>query len=501
MSKETSWKKRGLPQIQLSSFLRQPFLTEQKGLSGKQRTHLARKVQEKEKGMEKEQIVVAKFGGSSLADAEHFRKVKEIIESDPARRYVVPSAPGKRYSDDDKVTDMLYRCSEAARKGGNYLPILYKIKRRYQEIIDELGLEISLEQEFQVIEQAFLDRAGDQYAASRGEYLNGILLAAYLGYEFVDAAEVVRFSRDGVFEDERTNFFLRERLSKLEHGVIPGFYGADDAGNIHTFSRGGSDVSGAIVSRAVMADLYENWTDVSGFLLTDPGIVENPKKINAMTYGELRELSYRGATVLHEEAVYPVRREGISIHIRNTNHPEENGTFIRSKIRPEEEVAITGIAGKRNFVAISIAKNRMNAQIGFVRKLLEALEENEIAFEYLPSGIDTISVILPMEDFEEKENAIMESLNRLLNPDKIEVDYDMAMVTVVGKGMRSVSGIAARFFSSLGRANVNIKMIDMGSNEINCTIGVSNGDFDKAIRALYDELVEQTGQRADKKES
>lgn len=440
--------------------------------------------------MEKNRVVVAKFGGSSLADADQFRKVKEIVEADPARRYVVDSAPGRRYSGDDKVTDLLYQCSREAREGQNYLPTLQKIKDRYQEIIDELKLNISLEHEFEVIEHAFLKNAGDHYAASRGEYLNGILLAAFLGYTFVDAAEVVRFSKDGEFEDERTNFFLKERLSRTERAVIPGFYGADDAGNIHTFSRGGSDVSGAIVSRAVQADLYENWTDVSGFLLTDPGIVKNPKKIDAMTYSELRELSYRGATVLHEEAVYPVRREGISIHIRNTNIPEQNGTFIRSRIRPEEEVAITGIAGKRNFAAISIAKNRMNAQIGFVRKLLQALEENEISFEYLPSGIDTISVILPMEDFEKKETSIMESIHRLLEPDKIEFDHDIAMVTVVGKGMRSVSGIAARFFSCLGRANVNIKMIEMGSNEINCTIGVANADFENAIRALYEELVD-----------
>ena len=439
--------------------------------------------------MEKEKIVVAKFGGSSLADAEHFRKVKKIVESDPARRYVVPSAPGKRSREDEKVTDLLYQCSAEAHRGGDYVSVLNKIKKRYQEIIDELELDVSLEREFAVIEQAFLSDAGAQYAASRGEYLNGILLAAFLGYEFVDAAEVVRFDRNGVFEDERTNFFLNERLSRTERAVVPGFYGADDAGNIHTFSRGGSDVSGAIVARAVQAELYENWTDVSGFLLTDPTIVDHPKKINAMTYAELRELSYRGATVLHEEAVYPVRREGISIHIRNTNHPEENGTFIRRKIRPEEEVAITGIAGKKNFVAVSIEKNRMNAQIGFVKKMLEAFEENEIAFEHLPSGIDTISVILQKDEFERKKDSIMESLHRLLNPDHITVDYDLAMVTVVGKGMRSVSGIAARFFSSLGRADVNIKMIDMGSNEINCTIGVKNDDFDRAIRALYDELV------------
>ena len=440
--------------------------------------------------MGREQVVVAKFGGSSLADAQQFRKVKEILKSNPARRYVVPSAPGKRSSDDEKVTDLLYQCYGRASEGKGYLSIFKKIKARYQQIIDELGIPVSLEKEFEVIEQAFLSHAGEEYAASRGEYLNGILLAAYLGYEFVDSAEVVRFSKDGEFEPERTNFFLSDRLLKTKSAVIPGFYGADDAGNIHTFTRGGSDVTGAIVARAVKADLYENWTDVSGFLLTDPSIVENPKKIDVMTYAELRELSYRGATVLHEEAVYPVRREGISIHIRNTNQPEERGTLICRKINPEDEVPITGIAGKKNFAAISIAKNCMNAQIGFCKKLLEAFEENDIAFEHKPSGIDTISVILPHEEYLMKENEIMGSLQRLLQPDKIEVDEDMALVTVVGKGMRSVSGIAARFFSSLGEANVNIKMIDMGSNEINCTIGVSNKDFERAIQALYNALVE-----------
>lgn len=440
--------------------------------------------------MRTNQIVVAKFGGSSLADAGQFRKVKAIVEQDPARRYVVPSAPGKRDCGDEKVTDLLYQCYEKASQGENYGPVLDRIRSRYQEIIEELGLAVSLQWEFERIERAFLDHAGAQYAASRGEYLNGILLAAYLGYEFVDAAEVVRFDRNGRFEDERTNFFLSSRLANIERAVIPGFYGADDAGNIHTFSRGGSDVTGAIVARAVQAQLYENWTDVSGFLLADPGIVASPKKIDAMTFEELRELSYRGATVLHEDAVYPVRREGISIHIRNTNHCEESGTLICRKLRPEDEVAITGIAGKQNFTAVSIAKNRMNAQAGFGKKLLEAFEENEIAFEHMPSGIDTICVILPREAFEQKKEAIMESLRRLLQPDKIAIDEDMALVTVVGKGMRSECGIAARFFTSLGDAGVNIKMIDMGSNEINCTIGVSNADFETAIRALYQALVE-----------
>ncbi len=440
--------------------------------------------------MGKEQTIVAKFGGSSLADAEHFRQVKQILRQDPARRYVVPSAPGKRNSEDEKVTDLLYQCYEKASSGADYAPVLQKIRGRYQEIIDDLGLAVSLEGEFEMIEQAFVNHAGEQYAASRGEYLNGILLAAFLGYRFVDAAEVIRFNKKGVFEDERTNFFLSDRLINIDRAVIPGFYGADDAGNIHTFSRGGSDVTGALVARAVQADLYENWTDVSGFLLTDPGIVDHPKKIDIMTYSELRELSYRGATVLHEEAVFPVRREGISIHIRNTNRPHESGTLICSTIRPEDEVPITGIAGKKNFAAVNIAKNRMNAQVGFCKRLLEAFEENDISFEHMPSGIDTISVILPADEYHKKKDAIMDSLQRLLAPDKISIDEDMALVTVVGKGMRSVSGIAARFFTALGDAHVNIKMIDMGSNEINCTIGVSNQDFDTAIRALYSALVE-----------
>lgn len=436
------------------------------------------------------QTITAKFGGSSLADADQFRKVKAILDSDPARRYVVPSAPGKRTADDTKVTDLLYQCYELASAGRDFTGLFDQIKKRYQEIIDDLGMEMSLDGEFEVIRRAFLARAGMQYAASRGEYLNGILLADYLDVEFVDAAEVIRFNMAGEFEPERTNFFLKKRLADMDRAVIPGFYGADDAGNIHTFSRGGSDVTGALVARAVEADLYENWTDVSGFLLTDPAIVENPKKIDAMTFAELRELSYRGATVLHEEAVFPARREGISIHIRNTNHPEETGTRICRRLRPQEEVPITGIAGKKDFVAISIAKNGMNAQAGFCRRLLEAFDENHITFEHMPSGIDTISVILPRAEYEAKQEGIMHSLQNRLQPDKLELDDDLALVTVVGKGMRSVSGIAARFFTSLGNADVNIKMIDMGSNEINCTIGVSNKDFETAIRALYGELVE-----------
>lgn len=433
--------------------------------------------------------VVSKFGGSSLADAGQFRKIDYIIKKNPNRRYIVPSAPGKRTPDDVKVTDLLYACYDKAKHGEAYEEYLNQIRQRYQEIIEDLGLHLSLKDELKVLETSFVRGIGSEYAASRGEYLNGILLAAYLNYEFVDAASVIRFNRDGTLDAETTNELLKERLGSCSAAVIPGFYGADETGRIHTFSRGGSDVTGALVARAVRAEIYENWTDVTGFLLTDPNIVENPKKIDVMTFSELRELAYRGATVLHEDAVYPVRREGIPIHIRNTNEPDQNGTLICRRIRPEEETPITGIAGKKHFVAISIAKHRMNAQVGFCKKLLEAFDENGIAFEHMPSGIDTISVIMSKEEYQKKEDGIMESLHRRLNPDRITLDDDLAMVTVVGKGMRSVSGIASRFFGALGDANVNIKMIDMGSNEINCTIGVSNADFETAIRALYNALV------------
>lgn len=435
-------------------------------------------------------MIVAKFGGSSLADAVQFEKVKAIIEADPRRCYVVPSAPGKRADGDIKVTDLLYLCHNRAAHGEDFTELFEKIRRRYEEIIDGLHLNFSLQDEFKTIYRALCEGREEQYAASRGEYLNGMLLAKYLGYEFVDAAEVICFESDGTFVAEKTNACLKARLNKVEKAVIPGFYGADENGEIHTFSRGGSDVTGALVARAVHAEVYENWTDVPGFLLADPSVVDHPKKIDVMAFAELRELAYRGAQVLHEDAVYPARREGITIHIRNTNHPEESGTRICKKVQPEEMKAITGIAGKQHFVAISLAKNKMNADIGFCKRLLEIFEENHIPFEHMPSGIDTISVIVPREKYLEKKEALMDSIQNELHPDKVFVDEDLAMVTVVGKGMRSVCGIAARFFTALGDAKVNIKMIDMGSNEMNCTIGISNQDFETAIRALYDALVE-----------
>ncbi len=438
-----------------------------------------------EREMEEEKATAVKFGGSSLADAAGFRRVKKILQSDPKRRYVVVSAPGRRDENDEKVTDLLFQSCERARKGGRYETPLSRVKRRFQKISEELGLEIDLGEEFEKIERAILHGADASYTVSRGEYLCAKLMSAWLGFPFVDAAEVIRFDSEGRFEPERTDFFLREKFENLSCAVLPGFYGSDDAGNIHTFSRSGSDVTGALVARAIQAGVYENWTDVPGFLLADPVIVPGARKVDALTYAELRELAYRGASVLHEDAVYPVRREGIPIHILNTRKPDENGTLICEHLSAEQEDEITGIAGKKGYVAVSIAKNRMNAEAGFSRKLLEAFEENDISFEHLPSGIDTVSVILPKTEFETKEREILESLSRLLKPDKIEIDRDIALVTMVGKGMRSVSGIAARFFTALGEEHINIKMIDMGSNEINCTIGVRNEDFEPAVRALY----------------
>lgn len=432
---------------------------------------------------------VVKFGGSSLASAEQFQKVGQIICADDARRYVVPSAPGKRFEKDIKVTDMLYDCYEAAEKGENFDKKLAGIKARYQEIIDGLNLELSLEEEFHTIEEQFKQGAGKEYAASRGEYLNGIVIANYLGYEFIDAAQVIVFTEDGLYDDEKTMEKLSARLENVERAVIPGFYGAMEDGRVKTFSRGGSDITGSIVAKAVRADLYENWTDVSGFLLADPRIIFNPEVIETITYRELRELSYMGATVLHEDAIFPVRSMGIPINIRNTNKPEDPGTLIVESTCRKPRYTITGIAGKKGFVAINIEKDMMNSEIGFGRKVLSVFEENGISFEHMPSGIDTLTVFVHQDEFVEKEQKILAELHRAANPDLIDLESDLALIAVVGRGMRATRGTAGRIFSALAHANVNVKMIDQGSSELNIIIGVSNRDFEAAIKAIYDIFV------------
>lgn len=433
--------------------------------------------------------IVVKFGGSSLASAKQFQKVSSIIKSDKARRYVVPSAPGKRNGKDEKVTDMLYECYDAAAGGKSYKVIFGKIKKRFEEIIDGLGLDLNIEHEFARIEENFLAKAGRDYAASRGEYLNGILLASYLGYEFIDAAEVICFDNAGNFDARTTAREMGERLSHAERAVIPGFYGSSPDGAIHTFSRGGSDITGSLVASAIHADVYENWTDVSGFCVASPKIVDNPKVIETITYRELRELAYMGASVLHEAAIFPVRKEGIPINIRNTNRPKDKGTFIVESTLKKPHYTITGIAGKKGFCAINIEKALMNEEIGFGRRVLQVFEENRISFEHVPSGIDTFTVIVHQSEFEEHEQRVIAGLHKAVEPDSVDMESDLALIAVVGRGMKQQRGTAGRIFSALAHARVNVKMIDQGSSELNIIVGVKNDDFETAIRAIYDIFV------------
>ena len=432
---------------------------------------------------------VVKFGGSSLASAEQFKKVKNIICADEDRKYVVPSAPGKRFSSDTKVTDMLLQCYKLAEEGKDYSSNLVAIKNRYDEIIKGLELDLSLEDEFKIVDENFAKKAGIDYAASRGEYLNGIIMAEYLGYEFIDSATVIFFKEDGTFNADKTNEILSAKLKGIERAVIPGFYGAYDNGVVKTFSRGGSDVTGSIVAKAVKANLYENWTDVSGMLVADPRIINNPEVIHTITYRELRELSYMGASVLHEDAVFPVRKEGIPINILNTNAPEDPGNMIVESTCRIPEYTITGIAGKRGFVSVNIEKDMMNAEIGIGRKVLQAFEENGISFEHVPSGIDTMTVFVHQDEFQEKEQNVMADIHRLAQPDSIELESDLSLIAVVGRGMKSTRGTAGRIFAALAHAKVNVKMIDQGSSELNIIIGVKNTDFETAIRAIYDIFV------------
>ncbi len=429
---------------------------------------------------------VVKFGGSSLADAKQFKKVGKIIKADKSRKYVIPSAPGKRYSDDIKVTDMLYQCYGLAMQEKKFDSLLTDIQARYNEIIAGLNLELSLEEEFKVIKGQFLAKAGRDYAASRGEYLNGIIMAKYLGFEFIDAAEVIFFDENGLFDSEKTNEIVYEKLKDVSYAVIPGFYGAKPCGTIQTFSRGGSDVTGSIISRGMNVDLYENWTDVSGFLVSDPRVIEDPEVIETITYKELRELSYMGATVLHEDAIFPVRREGIPINIRNTNAPEDKGTLIVENTCRQPKYTITGIAGKTGFASIQIEKAMMNSEVGFCRKVLQEFENHNISFEHMPSGIDTMTIFVHQDEFQEHEQEVLSGIHRVVNPDTIELESDLALVAVVGRGMRSTRGTAGRIFSALAHANINIRMIDQGSSELNIIIGVRSQDFKPAIKAIYD---------------
>ncbi|MBE6693194.1 MAG: aspartate kinase [Ruminococcaceae bacterium] len=439
------------------------------------------------------QVKVVKFGGSSLADAEHFKQVARIVKSDMSRKYVVPSAPGKRSKEDTKVTDMLYGCYELikAREPREVIDEAYeKICERYNGIIKELGLNFDISGELEYVKNAMLHSSGRDYAASRGEYLNGLILAKYLGFAFIDAESVIYFRDNGTFDEEKTNAAVAEELAKHEYAVIPGFYGVMPNGTIKTFSRGGSDITGSIVARAAKATIYENWTDVSGFMMADPRLVENPCIIQEITYRELRELSYMGATVLHEDAVFPVRGAGIPINIRNTNRPDDEGTWIVSRSNGyDTEKIITGIAGKKGFSVITIEKDMMNSEVGFGRKLLEIFEDNELPFEHLPSGIDTMSVVVGTALIEEKRDKLLQTISRDLRPDSVFIEDGLALIAVVGRGMVKAKGTAARVCDSLANAGINIRMIDQGSSELNIVVGVDEAEYEDSIRAIYGEFV------------
>lgn len=428
--------------------------------------------------------IVTKFGGSSLADSIHFKKVKNILESNPERKYIIPSAPGKSSFKDFKITDLLYLCHAHVKSGISLDDVFKLISERYKSIVDDLNLNLDLTSYLNIIKTDIENGASVDYTASRGEYLNGIILANYLNIDFIDAKDVIKFNKYGTLNIEETYVALKDKLSNHERAVIPGFYGSNEHGDIVTFSRGGSDITGALVAASINAKLYENWTDVSGFLMADPRIVNNPKKIKTITYGELRELSYMGASVLHEEAVFPVRTSGIPINIRNTNEPENEGTLIVSN-EIKHENTITGIAGKQNFTVLSIEKSMMNSELGFCRKILTILEQNGVSFENMPSGIDTVSVVISDSNLKNKTEIIVEEIKRACNPDSVVVYPNMALIATVGTGMAYTKGVASKIFTALAESDVNIRMIDQGSSEINVLVGIENDDFEKGINAIY----------------
>lgn len=434
--------------------------------------------------------IVTKFGGSSLADAGQFRKVKDILLLDEARQYVIPSAPGRRFKDDDKVTDLLYRCHKQKSAGEDYQDTFDLIAARYMDIAEELGLHVDLGAALDEVNEKIDAGANADYCASRGEYLNGLLLADFMGWRFLDAAEAVKFTADGAFDAETTNTLMAEKLSDGVPTVVPGFYGSYPDGRVKTFSRGGSDITGAIVARAVEASVYENWTDVSGFLMADPRIVPHPREISSITYKELRELSYMGASVLHEDAMFPVHKAGIPTNIRNTNDPSHPGTII-SLNAPHDDLhpTITGIAGRKGFSVISIEKAMMNSEMGFGRKVLQAFEENGVSFEHLPTGIDTLCVVVSGEVFAPKRDIILSRIVHETNPDTITVYDNMSIIATVGRGMVHNCGTAARLFAAMSKAGINVRMIDQGSSELSIIVGVNDADYESTIQAIYNAFV------------
>ncbi|NLY46862.1 MAG: aspartate kinase [Tissierella sp.] len=442
------------------------------------------------------EVIVAKFGGSSLADSKQFTKVKNIVTSDKNRRYIVPSAPGKRNNNDHKITDLLYMCYQLASHSINFDEVFSIISKRYMDICKELNLSLNIGEILSNIKTKIQEGATRDFTASRGEYLNAIILSEYLGYEFVDASELILFDKENKLNLEKTKLQIQSILANMPNAVIPGFYGANISGDIITFSRGGSDITGAIIASAVNSQLYENWTDVSGFYIADPRIVNNPRNIDTITYKELRELSYMGAPVLHEESIFPIKSVGIPINIRNTNQPDDPGTMIVNDSHPVNYAEnITGIAGKKDFTVISIEKTMMNEEKGFFRKLISVFESNDISVEHIPSSIDSISVIVSNSEIHTKLDKVIEEIKIYCKPDSIVSYPDMSLVAVVGRGMINTKGTSAKIFTALAKEGVNIRMISQGSSELNIIIGIGNKDFNKAISAIYEEFKTKKGEK------
>ncbi|MBR6472951.1 MAG: aspartate kinase [Firmicutes bacterium] len=442
-------------------------------------------------------VKVSKFGGSSVADGIQLNKIKEIIKSDPERRYIVVSAPGKRFDGDNKITDLLYLVKTTMENVLPYEQLFQVVCDRYTAVHANLGLTVDMQAAYDEILEKLKTNPSADYIASRGEYLNAMLIADLLGFDFVDAEGMIKFDENGRFLMEETNQAIRDELLSHEYAVIPGFYGSLPNGDIKTFPRGGSDITGSLVAGALGAECYENWTDVSGFLMADPRIVKNPKQIRTVSYKELRELSYMGASVLHEDAIYPARLADVPINIRNTNDPDDPGTMIVSqekaielKEKSGESDIITGIAGSKDFTVVALYKNIMSQERGFVRRILGILDDYNINFEHLPSGIDTVSVVMSNKQINGRLDEIINEFQSRLRPDSIDVIEGIAQIATVGHQMSARRGTAAKLFTALAEAGVNIRMIDQGSSELNIIVGVDNKDFNKAIQAIYGAFVE-----------
>ena len=427
--------------------------------------------------------IACKFGGSSVADVAQIEKVVSIVRSDERRCFVVPSAPGKRFEDDTKITDLLYLCYELVRQNVDFSEPFNKIRTRFLDLSEALGVSIDMERLLAEVERRIADGAGRDYVASRGEYLCGRILADVLGAAFVDPAEAILFRSDGRLDGDSYSR-LQARLSDERLYVVPGFYGANAEGEIVTFSRGGSDITGAIVARAVGAEVYENWTDVSGLLMADPRMVPDPLPVEEITYREMRELAYMGADVFHDEAMFPVRAAEIPIHIRNTNRPEDAGTLILPS-RELTERMIVGVAGRPDFSMLFIEKALMNQTTGFGQRVLEVVARHGISYDHTPSGIDTMSVIIQDEQLDGKGELLLEDIQRIIEPDRVELIHGLALIATVGEGMSHRVGIAARLFTALADADVNVRVIDQGASEINIIVGVEEADLETALVAIY----------------